>query len=97
MIDGIMLGLGIGSLVFLVISIILLFSLRKLEITNVINLFLAGLILMAVVSIFDILVFSEKVFGFGMDVNFLMNIVSIFIVPLIALCFLAALFVLKDS
>jgi len=97
MIDGIMLGLSIFTCVFLIVSLILVLKLRKKEIQDVSLLFSAGLVFVIVAGLGDILNYVDRVFNISfMSLELLSNGITLVIVPLAALCFLAALFVLKD-
>jgi len=97
MIDGIMLGLSMFTCIFLIISLVFVLRLRKKEIQDVVLLFSAGLVFVIVAGLGDILVYADGVFNISfMSLELLTNGINLVIVPLAALCFLAALFVLKD-
>ncbi len=97
MIEGIMLGLSIFAFVFLLISVVLMVRLKKQEIHDVVLLFSAGLVFIAIVSLVDILFYIDRIFEVSfINMSLLIIGVKLVIVPLAALCFLAALFVLKE-
>lgn len=92
-----MLGLSIFIFLFLIASLILVINLKKKEITDVVLLFAAGLVFIIIVSLVDILLYVNETFGVSfISMDLLVNGINLVVVPLAALCFLAALFVLKD-
>ena len=103
LLNELIIGLSIGTLVLVFASILMILKLKRFESENVfstINLVLAGLVLYMALLVIDALNYIDIFTGLGGILGYLpaLNSISgIFIMPLITVCFMAAIFILRDS
>ena len=103
MLNEIIIGLGIGIVFFIIIAMLIIMKLKRFETEgskNVLNLVFIGMIFYMITVIVELLnyidIFGGNYIGNYIDLS-LMNDISMFAAaPLILICFMAAVFVLRE-
>ena len=104
MLNEIIIGLAIGTLIFILIAIIVLIKLKRFEsdeARNALNLFVVGLVFYFAMALFDVLSYigvlgNIDTYGY-VNIGIANNIAAFAIAPLILICFIAAVFALRGA
>ncbi len=100
MIYGLGLGFSIVSFILLITCMLLIFKIKDKDINDLYNVLLVGMFFILVVSFVDFLFYLNEFGWFGflswIDYEMLFNGLRLVVIPLASLCFLVAIFILKE-
>lgn len=105
LLNEIIIGLAIGAILFIVIAMIMLLKLKFFEketAGNAISLVVVGLffyLIMAIADVLNYLSIFDGIYDVSTYINLelINNVISFFVAPLIIICFIAAIFVMREN